>query len=132
MHADRSVRCRHRRRHAQADPHRRGGQRDGAVIEHLTVPADPSGYRRLVAFGHRHAANRLWAVEGTGTFGAGLTTALLAGGERVVEVDRPARPARRAGAQSDDIDAVRAARQALAGDGVGELAVAAGRRSGSC
>jgi transposase len=88
----------------------------GAVIEQLTVPADPSGYRRLVAFGHRHAANRLWAVEGTGTFGAGLTTALLAGGERVVEVDRPARPARRAGAKSDDIDAVRAARQALAGD----------------
>lgn len=92
----------------------------GAVLEQLTAAANPKGYRRLVAFGLRHGETRLWAVEGTGTFGAGLTTALLACDERVVEVDRPARPARRAGAKSDDIDAVRAARQALAGEGVGE------------
>jgi transposase len=45
---------------------------------------------------------------------------LLARGQRVVEVDRPQRPARRAGAKSDDIDAVRAARQALAGVGLAE------------
>jgi hypothetical protein len=86
----------------------------GAVLEQLTVPADPRGYRRLIAFGERHGDGRLWAVEGTGSFGAGLTTVLLAHGERVVEVDRPQRPARRAGAKSDGIDAVRAARQALA------------------
>ena len=92
----------------------------GAVLEQLTVRADPEGYQQLVALGQRHGEDRLWAIEGTGTFGAGLTTALLACSERVVEVDRPARPARRAGAKSDDIDAVRAARQALAGDGVGE------------
>jgi len=91
----------------------------GAVVEHLTVPADPAGYRRLIAFGERHQA-RLWAIEGTGSFGAGLTAALLMKGERVAEVDRPQRPARRAGAKSDDIDAVRAARQALAGIGLGE------------
>jgi hypothetical protein len=91
----------------------------GAVLEHVTVPADPRGYRRLVAFGKRHRAV-LWAVEGTGSFGAGLTTVLLAGGERVVEVDRPERPARRAGVKSDEVDAVRAARQALAGIGVAE------------
>jgi transposase len=92
----------------------------GAVLEQLTVPADPRGYRRLIAFGQGHGDSRLWAIEGTGSFGAGLTTALVAHGERVVEVDRPKRPARRAGAKSDDIDAVRAARQALAGDGVAE------------
>ena len=91
----------------------------GAVLDHLTVPADPKGYFRLIAFGQRYAAD-LWAIEGTGSFGAGLTTALLARGERVVEVDRPQRPARRAGAKSDDIDAVRAARQPLAGIGVGQ------------
>ena len=50
----------------------------GAVLEHLTVPADPAGYRQLIAFGQRHDAT-LWAIEGTGSFGAGLTTALLAG-----------------------------------------------------
>ena len=82
----------------------------GAVLEHLTVPADPAGYRRLIGFGRRHDAT-LWAIEGTGSFGAGLTTALHACCERVVEVDRPQRPARRGGVKSDDIDAVRAAPQ---------------------
>jgi transposase len=81
----------------------------GAVLEHLTVPADPTGYRQLIAFGRRHDAT-LWAIEGTGSFGAGLTTALLSRCERIVEVDRPQRPARRGGMKSDDIDAVRAAR----------------------
>jgi hypothetical protein len=91
----------------------------GAVLEHLTVPADPKGYRRVLAFGRRHEATR-WAIEGTGSFGAGLTTLLLASGERVVEVEPPQRTPRRAGVKSDDIDAVRAARQALAGVGVSE------------
>ncbi len=91
----------------------------GAVLDHLTVAADAKGYRQLVAFGQRHVAS-LWAIEGTGSFGAGLTSALLASDERVVEVDRPQRPARHAGAKSDDIDAVRAARQVLAGQGVSE------------
>lgn len=94
--------------------------RTGAVLERLTVRSDPRGYRRLIAFGRRHGEARLWAIEGTGSFGAGLTTALLAEGEHVVEVDRPKRPARRAGVKSDDIDAVRAARQALADEGVAE------------
>jgi len=91
----------------------------GAVLQHLTVPADPAGYRQLIGFGRRHDAT-LWAIEGTGSFGAGLTTALHACCERVVEVDRPQRPARRGGVKSDDIDAVRAARQALAGVGLSE------------
>ncbi len=91
----------------------------GSVLEQLTVLANPKGYRQLIAFGERHEAE-VWAIEGTGSFGAGLTAALLAQGVRVVEVDRPQRPARRAGAKSDDIDAVRAARQALAGIGVSE------------
>ena len=64
----------------------------GAVLEHLTVSADPAGYRQLIGFGRRHDAT-LWAIEGTGSFGAGLTTALLARCERIVEVDRPQRPA---------------------------------------
>ena len=92
---------------------------NGAVLAHVTVSADAKGYRRLMAFGEAHQG-RLWAVEGTGSFGAGLTTALLDRREWVVEVDRPERPARRAGAKSDEIDAVRAARQVLAGEGVSD------------
>lgn len=92
----------------------------GAVLEQITVPANPAGCRRLLAFGRAHGAQRLWAIEGHGSFGAGLTTLLVGSGERVVEVDRPKRPMRRAGTKNDEIDAVRSARQALAGDGVAE------------
>lgn len=56
----------------------------------------------------------MWGVEGTGSYGAGFTEFLAAAGERVVEVERPARPSRRNGAESDAIDAVRAAREVLA------------------
>jgi transposase len=86
----------------------------GGVVAQLTVPTDALGYRRLAAFADQHAAGgRVWAIEGTGSYGSGLTTSLLEDGEWVVEIDRPARPARRDGAKSDDLDAVRAAREAL-------------------
>jgi transposase len=86
----------------------------GAVVAEATVTADAGGYRRLQRFVcERAAGRRVWAIEGTGSFGAGLTGFLLEQGEWVVEVDRPARPARRDGAKSDRLDAARAAREAL-------------------
>lgn len=86
----------------------------GGVVDRLTVATDAFGFRKLDAFVAAHATGRrVWAIEGTGSFGAGLTTHLLQRGEWVVEIDRPARPARRDGAKSDDLDAVRAAREAL-------------------
>jgi transposase len=86
----------------------------GAVIAETTVSADAAGYKRLLRFVcERAVAQRAWAIEGTGSFGAGLTSFLLEQGEWVVEVDRPARPARRDGAKSDRLDAARAAREAL-------------------
>ena len=84
------------------------------MIDQITVPTDAFGYRRLRSFADQQAPERrVWAIEGTGSYGAGLTTSLLEHGEWVVEIDRPARPARRDGAKSDDLDAVRAAREAL-------------------
>lgn len=72
------------------------------------------GYKRVLRFADEHSAGRrVWAIEGTGNFGAGLTTFLLEHGEWVVEIDRPSRPARRNGAKTDELDAVRAAREAL-------------------
>jgi transposase len=56
---------------------------------------------------------RLWAVEGAGSFGAGLAMFLQQQGEWVVEVGRPMRPVSRSGAKTDALDAVRAAREAL-------------------
>lgn len=86
----------------------------GGVVVQTRLVADAFGYRRLLAFAREHApARRVWAIEGTGSFGAGLTTYLLEQGEWVVEIDRPARPTRRNGAKSDGLDAVRAAREAL-------------------
>src|ERR1700730_11942365 len=80
----------------------------------LRIVSDGGGYRQLLEWARRlEPGRRVWAVEGTGSFGAGLTSYLLEVGEWVCEVDRPDKPARKRGAKSDEIDAVRAARQAL-------------------
>jgi transposase len=74
----------------------------GAVLTHATVATTTAGHRRLLSWALRQApGRRVWAVEGTGSFGAGLTSLLTDHGELVVEVGRPKRPARRNGARSD-------------------------------
>jgi transposase len=90
----------------------------GGVLAQTTISADAGGYRRLLDFARaRLPGRRRWAVEGTGSFGAGLAGFLQQRGERrVVEVGRPKRPASRSGAKSDALDAVRAAHQALGHD----------------
>lgn len=86
----------------------------GGVLSALTVSSDAFGAKRILKFAQENGpGRRVWAIEGTGSFGAGLTTFLLEHDEWVVEIDRPrGRPARN-GAKSDDLDAVRAAREAL-------------------
>jgi Transposase len=88
----------------------------GAMIEQATVAATPAGYRQLLRLANRQDGRRIWAVEGTGGYGAGLTRFLHAHQEQVVELDRPRRTARRHGAKSDPLDATRAAREALGRD----------------
>jgi transposase len=79
----------------------------------LAVTADAVGYQRLVDFACVHVPGRCcFAVEGAGSYGAGLARLLAERGEWVVEVDRPKRPARR-GCKTDALDAMRAARKAL-------------------
>ena len=74
----------------------------GAVLGHHQCTTDGMGYKRTLRFAGAHArGRRVWAIEGTGSYGVGLTTFLLEHGEWVVEIDRPARPARRNGAKSD-------------------------------
>jgi transposase len=89
----------------------------GGLLAQTSVSADAVGYRRLLDFAQAQVpGRRCWAVEGAGSYGAGLAAFLQARGERVVEVGRPKRPPRRTGAKSDALDAVRAAREALAQD----------------
>ena len=88
--------------------------RQGDVRHALRVRAEGPGYAAALRAASAHApGRRLWAVESSGSYGAGLVAYLQARGERVAEVDRPRRPARRNGAKDDDLDAERAGREAL-------------------
>ncbi len=92
----------------------------GAALDTVTVTTDPEGYAALVELAERHSGLRAWAIEGTGGYGAGLARYLAERGELVVELDRPQRPARRHGAKSDPLDAVRAGREVLARQHLGQ------------
>ena len=61
----------------------------------------------------RYSGPVLWAIEGTGSYGASSAEQLVGAGHAVTEVDRPKRSARKHG-KSDQIDAVRAGQDALA------------------
>ena len=45
----------------------------GAAVDEATVCAAPAGYRELVAMADRFSPSRAWSVEGTGSYGRGLT-----------------------------------------------------------
>lgn len=92
----------------------------GAAIADKTIATDPGGYLELFELAQAHGESRAWAIEGTGGYGAGLTDFLVEAGELIIELDRPERPRRRAGAKSDLIDAIRAARDALSREHLGQ------------
>lgn len=88
---------------------------DGGLLYEEQLPANRAGYRTALRLGRRGGARRLWALAGSGCYGAGLARFLAERGERVVEVERPAREGSRRRLKSDALDALRAARTALAG-----------------
>jgi transposase len=76
--------------------------------------ASTRGYVALVTWAERFGPVERIGVEGTGTYGAGLTRFARAYGLQVVEVNRPDRSTRRRRGKSDPIDAQAAARATLA------------------
>lgn len=81
-------------------------------------PADAAGYDALAEAIGGPARCAVVGVEGTASFGAGLTARLQGLGYDVVEVLRPKRDKRRRGTDKNDaVDAELAARRAAAGDG---------------
>jgi transposase len=103
----------HRDQHALAVV----GAATGAVEATGVITANQRGYQNALRFAEQHApGRRVWALEGTGGYGAGLARFLADHGERVLEVDRPARNDQRTQAKSDQLDAVRAARTLLGRD----------------
>ena len=88
----------------------------GARLGTGMFTADRVGYADLirwaVGFG---GAEVVFAIEGTGSYGAGLTSAVRRAGIGAVEVMRTDRRDRRLRGKSDTIDAENAARSVLAG-----------------
>jgi transposase len=88
----------------------------GRLLATASFVTTTSGYRQLhrwlCSFGEVLAVG----VEGTGSWGAGISRFLRARGMNVIEVNRPNRQTRRRKGKSDTIDAEMAARAVLAGD----------------
>ncbi|WP_148710139.1 transposase [Micromonospora sp. M71_S20] len=88
----------------------------GALLANATFATTTTGYRNLLtwakSFGELHRAG----VEGTGSYGAGLTRYLRSGGLAVCEVNRPDRTSRRRKGKTDAFDAEAAARSVISGE----------------
>jgi transposase len=85
----------------------------GRLLGHQRFPATDSGYAALLSWMRTFGSIRAIGVESTGSFGATLTRSLVAAEERVVEVNRPNRVARRMDGKSDRLDAENIARAVL-------------------
>lgn len=95
-----------------------------------SVPTTPAGFAALLAWARDLGVVEQIGIEGTGSYGAGLTRWLRARGLTVVEVERPdrhGRQARRRRGKSDPIDAEAAARAVQAGTVIGQPKAGDGR-----
>ncbi len=89
----------------------------GAVVARRVTGVDGRGYGEALRFAERLAAGRrAWAIEGSGSYGAGLARSLSEQGEAVLEISRTPRTERRLAGKDDSLDAVRIARSALASE----------------
>src|SRR4051812_40062206 len=86
----------------------------GIRLEDRSFAADSGGYRQLIAWASELGPIEAFGIEGTGSYGAGLTSAVRRDGHPVIEVNRADRRARRANGKSDTLDAELAARSVLA------------------
>lgn len=87
----------------------------GAVIQTRRFPADAAGYQELIGWARGLGHLLTFAIEGTGSYGAGLTSAVQRSGIGAIEVMRTDRRDRRLRGKSDTLDAENAARAVLAG-----------------
>jgi transposase len=91
----------------------------GGLLGTRSFPTTRAGYTGLLAWLQGFGTVGLVGVEGTGSYGAGLTRYLVAAGVKVVEVDRSDRQDRYRSGKSDPLDAESAARAALSGKAKG-------------
>ena len=68
----------------------------GALLAGSEIGASGDGYEAALQFADRYASGRrVWAIEGSGSYGAGLARFLAGRGEIVVELSRTPRAERR-------------------------------------
>lgn len=87
----------------------------GGILATLTIAADTAGFRQLLEWASGFGKIIAFGVEGTGSYGAALTSFVRRHGHKVIEVSRPDRRLRRLNGKSDSLDAENAARAVLAG-----------------
>ena len=92
----------------------------GVRLATTTIPASSKGYGALEAWAKSMGAIQAFGIEGTGSYGAGLSRFLRERGHTVVEVNRPNRELRYQQGKSDAVDAESAARAVLAGHAAGQ------------
>jgi len=87
----------------------------GGLLGIKEFPATPTGYVRLLDWLCGFGTVCLAGIEGTGSYGAGLSRHLATAGVRVAGIDRSDRQDRRRQGKSGPLDAVSAARAAQSG-----------------
>ncbi|WP_333766869.1 IS110 family transposase [Streptomyces sp. IBSBF 2435] len=85
------------------------------ILTTLTIPTDTGGFQQLAYRAASFGTVLAFGIEGTGSYGATLTSFLRRAGHKVVESGRPDRRLRRMNGKSDTLDAENAARAVLAG-----------------
>jgi transposase len=88
----------------------------GQPVDDQEFPTTRAGYRRAVAWLIGHGPLRGVGVEGTSSYGRGISTELATAGVRVIEVNRTRPAERRKQGKTDVLDAYRAARSVLSGE----------------
>lgn len=87
----------------------------GVRLGEKHAPANTSGYREIERWSRNLGTIRAFGIEGTGSYGAGISRFLTDRGYSVIEVNRPDRSTRYRKGKSDPTDAEMAARAILAG-----------------
>ena len=82
----------------------------GQPVADREFPTTVAGYRRAVAWLIERGPLDSVGVEGTSSYGVGITTELLTAGIQVIEVNRTRPADKRKQGKSDPLDAYRAAR----------------------
>ena len=87
----------------------------GRELGDAEFPTTPTGYRDALTFLNSHGQVIRLGIEGTSSYGMGITRTARDAGLTVLEVTRPERATRRRQGKSDPLDAYQAAHAALSG-----------------